>query len=253
MSHLFSEIIKNLPFISLADLNASASLMYRKTTKYLVRSSQAIDFVNKSAFLKVLDVSPSKSSVYSSVYYDSSDFSCFFDHLKGRRKRFKVRHRCYDGGLSFLEVKEKVRRGMTQKTRWELPHVPAADAPVDLSIAKNFLESKSYANLPDNLSRSIVVNYTRVTFFHSTSGSRITIDFNLNFESPTNEVVFVDDFCIIEVKSLPNVHFMNKHLFSLGIRPTKGLTKYCIGLLRLNPHLPKGGFANVYRTMFGSN
>ena len=81
MTHLFSAIFENLPTISLADLNASASLMCRKTTKYLVRSSQAIDFVSKSPFLKVLDVSPSKSSVYHSIMSSKSRIVLNLDNI----------------------------------------------------------------------------------------------------------------------------------------------------------------------------
>jgi hypothetical protein len=55
------------------------------------------------------------SQIYSTVYFDSSDFKYYLAHHNGHGNRLKMRTRSYEDGVSFFEIKQNTNRGITLK------------------------------------------------------------------------------------------------------------------------------------------
>ena len=70
-----------------------------------------------------LDIDGARTFGYTSTYLDTPDLVAYHAAAHRRRRRFKVRSRCYDGtGLAFLEVKTRGPRGVTVKERCPWTH-----------------------------------------------------------------------------------------------------------------------------------
>lgn len=99
--------------LSLAEVNALASLTLRSCRKYVVPARLLPVLVGHLAHdFGVLCEEGRTAFRYSSTYFDTPDLVTFRQHRQQRRRRFKIRTRSYlDSGLTMLEVKLKGARG----------------------------------------------------------------------------------------------------------------------------------------------
>jgi len=245
--------INDLKTISLDEINSYASLMERRSSKFLIDKRKLQEILSNRSDWLVLSINGKIEADYTSVYFDTSIYSCFLDHNKGRRRRYKIRIRHYSNtNLTFLELKRKASRGLTIKERWLIENnFKLVD--LDFTPIHNKLIQAKFTNIYQNLIDTIIVKYSRTTLFHPESNTRITIDSNISFTNNFDKRVLIDDFCILEIKAHPNVYTVDRILYRFGIRPVLGLSKYCLGILSLNPDLKKGRFAKAYRMLFDSN
>ena len=227
--------------------------MHRRSSKFLINEKKLQEILEAHPDWLVLSINDNISSDYTSIYFDTPFLSCYYDHLIGRRRRYKIRIRHYsNSNLSFLELKRKALRGITIKDRW----------PIDNNLEINNLEftrihqklnQANFTNVYSHLTETLTVKYSRTTLLHPESNTRITIDSNVSFSNSFGDKVFANDFYILEIKSNNNIYAVDKILYSFGIRPMLGLSKYCLGILSLNPKMKKGRFAKSYRMIFDSN
>lgn len=222
--------------ISLAGLNAKAEMLARIDNKYVV-SRQALQHLipDLSAQFDILEINQRRVFTYDTRYFDDANHSAYYHHHQGLRKRFKVRIRRYsDAGLSFLEVKVKGKRGMTQKHR--MPHDPT---PVDyLSPAAKDFASATYADhygkpFHHDLHRVLDMRYKRITLVAKAGGERMTIDTDLQFSASGQTVRVGTGIFIIEAKSALGRGFADKTLRRAGQRPIQNCSKYCVGMAAL--------------------
>ena len=108
--------------ISLEDLTVQAALLQRFDTKYIVPLQRIEDvYAALSDSTLILENDGMRATSYVTAYFDSEDLHTYFDHLKKRRKRFKIRTRYYaESTDGFLEIKIQMPRGQTRKVRWPL-------------------------------------------------------------------------------------------------------------------------------------
>ena len=110
----------SLAAVTLAELNAAASLLTRVDRKYLLPVHAAQDLVHALGDAQVLQIGRRRSFAYASTYFDTPDLDSYYLAARGRRRRFKVRTRSYlDSDLTFLEVKTRGGRHTTLKSRTE--------------------------------------------------------------------------------------------------------------------------------------
>ena len=220
--------------ITLEATNQSASMLKRLEQKYVLDIGSLKTFLaNLRDKFAVLQIDGKTVFEYSSCYFDDQ-LKSYYDHLQGKRLRFKIRTRCYvDSGATFFEVKLKDKRGATNKKRISVPEF----APFTLNQENKIMLHEFFRQLykkefSHNLHPSLFVNYKRITLVSLFERERITIDFGLNFKpvvgAPTQ---LSDDFIIVETKSSNGKGVGDRVLKKQGIRSIKNCSKYCIGVI----------------------
>ena len=144
--------------------------------------------------------------------------------ITGRFPRFKVRERHYSqNGLKFFEVKKKNNTRRTTKRR----------------IARSKSSHEASGWIPkqtpfcaDDLSPVLTNLFERITLINNDQTERVTLDFNLQFRTPSGSATSVyDRVAIVELKQDKTAASpLRKYLRSKGIRP-RSVSKYCMGIL----------------------
>ncbi len=222
--------------ISLAALNAKASMLERFDNKYIVRQSVLHHALPKLAeHFDILEINGQRSFTYETCCFDNADYRSYFDHHQERRRRFKVRLRKYtDAQLCFVEVKLKGKRGITVKKR--LDHAvekyrvldTLAYRHIDQSYQELYGEAFHYT-----LRLTIEMCYQRITLVAKQGGERATIDSNLQFSAGHRSIAVDPDAFIVETKSAKGNGIADKVFRSLHQHPTKRCSKYCIAMASL--------------------
>jgi hypothetical protein len=224
--------------ISLEELTVRAELLRRFDTKYIVplqRIEDVYDAFSDSTL--ILENDGRRVTSYVTAYFDSEDLHTYFDHLKKRRKRFKIRTRYYaESTNGFLEIKIKMPRGQTQKVRWPLDVSQAGSQLSDehRELLNEALQSSLYQPLSHQYRQTLTTTFSRTTLFDPATLERITIDFDLLASSDGASVELGHRHAIIEIKSPTQVGHAHRIFTQLGIRPVS-VSKYCIAMTALHP------------------
>jgi hypothetical protein len=241
--------------ISLIDLTAQAELLQRYDTKYLMPISQLPDVYQALAsHMMVLEHNGTRSTSYTTSYYDTSDLKSYHDHLKGRRKRFKIRARHYEhDNDGYLEIKIKKPRGQTLKVRWTVNVLNLGDSlnHEHMTSINDSLLSASYDHTDDHYVRTLETTFDRITLFDVTSHERITIDTSLAASYASRTLDLGRHCVIIEIKSPSQVGHAHRLFTNLGIRPIN-ISKYCAALSAFEPSLRGAPWRHALRELQGS-
>lgn len=224
--------------IALADLEATAALTRRSDTKYVLGWETFAALTERLAHAHLaLEIDGCRTFTYDTVYFDGDDLLTFRAHVRGHRRRFKVRVRHYaDTDACALEVKLKGRRGETVKHR--LPY-DVADRTRLTADAGAFLReclAEAYGTgPPEDLQPVVRTRYRRATLVARDGGERLTCDFDLRFggsDAPGLSPAHV----IVEAKTADGRGVAMQALRDLGERPVS-CSKYLmgVGLLGLRP------------------
>ena len=224
--------------ISLQDLTVQAELLQRFDTKYIVPLHRLQDvYAALSDNTLILEIDGKRTTSYVTAYFDSEDLHTYFDHLKKRRKRFKIRTRYYaEPSNGFLEIKIQLPRGQTRKVRWPLD---VSQVGTKLSndhkvLLNEALQSSSYQPLSHQYRQTLTTTFSRTTFFDPATLERITIDFDLLASTNGASVELGHRHAIIEIKSPTKVGQAHRVFTHLGIRPVS-VSKYCVAMTALHP------------------
>ena len=174
----------------------------------------------------VLDIENNRLFEYNNVYFDTADFTFYYDQYRGRPTRTKVRLREYkDTNTRFLEVKKKIKRGKTSKIR-----IAAEENYRDVLNAHSTFLMEQGIN-QHTLSPSLTVSYFRTCFSSSDRKERITIDSGLAFDNMQGGKQSVNQFLVVEIKQNGRRHdsFAYTLLKKMHLRE-QSFSKYCIGL-----------------------
>ena len=239
--------------ISLDELNAVAALQTRVDRKYLV-PTQSLDKVlaGLGDDCRVLDFGGARDSLYESVYFDTPDFTSYLSAARKRRRRFKIRTRAYlDTGACFLEVKTAGGRSTTVKDRIEYG---LDDRDVITAEGREYVnETMALTGVADlretPLIPKLITGYRRSTLYIPSSGARATIDLGLELKMDDEHRLVLPHLAVVESKSAGGPTVVDRLLWKHGHRPDS-ISKYCVGLAALNPHLPSNKWRRVLRTHF---
>jgi hypothetical protein len=226
--------------ISVEDLTVQAELLRRFDTKYIVPLHLLPQvYAALPSATRVLSVEGNHSTSYVTHYYDSADLHTYFDHLKRRRKRFKIRTRYYNEPTNgYLEIKIKMPRGQTQKVRWAL-NVNEVTSPIGekhISLLNIALTDNSYAPLTHRYQRTLETTFSRTTLFDPDSSERITIDAHLHASLEESKIDLGATHAIVEIKSARQIGHSHRVFTHLGLHPMS-VSKYCVALTALQPEL----------------
>jgi len=230
LSDAIQDVLKSYRSFSLEKVEA-VKLMHRVDTKYIIPADEAIHLLyNLREDYHVLEIASQRIGTYTSVYYDTSDRQMFYAHVTGRFPRYKVRERYYSqNGLKFFEIKQKTNAGRTFKRR--------------MSITKSGSEAKDWIPQQspfraEELTTVLYNYFDRITLINNEQTERITLDFNLFFRTPSEEITPVfDRVAIVELKQDKSAGSpVRNYLRNKGIRP-KNVSKFCIGMLLTEPKI----------------
>lgn len=212
-------------------------LMNRVDTKYVTTFPLLIPILQQakdSYFVQEID--GEYLMPYHTLYYDTMDTDMYMEHLRGRKKRQKIRVRSYESSRqSFLEVKNKNHKGRTEKIR--IPYMSGDD-----QTFENFIGLHgNYA--PDMLSKQIENRFSRITLVNKNMTERLTIDIHLRFRHiTTGTTCGLNRLVIIELKRDGNSYSpILEILKEFRVHPAK-FSKYCIGMALTNNKLKHNRF-----------
>jgi hypothetical protein len=236
--------------ISLDEVLAIADLQSRVDRKYLVTPDEFARFLRAcGARLRVLEIDGRRDFRYESVYFDTPDHTAYHQAASGRRSKFKVRTRTYvDSDACMLEVKTEGGRGHTIKERmpYQLTHRERLTPHAETFVAEHVP--------PYGASRSLApvlrTRYSRMTLVDPVEATRVTCDARLECAAPGGAKAAMDTHVLVEVKSLGGATAADRVLWSIGRRPVP-ISKYCVGLAMVRPHLPANRWNRTLRRYFG--
>lgn len=204
------------------------ALLDRFDTKYLVPCEllPRIMAALQSDYT-VLEIDGKQLMQYETVYFDTSEFRYYRQHHSRKKTRAKIRCRTYvDSGDSFLEVKRKNNKNMTEKTRISAAsNDPLHDA-LSLRFFQNEFDDGAMADLKDRL----MVGYRRVSLQSLRYSERVSIDLGLEAERVDGESRFeLHNLAVVELKQarVNRDSQMYKTMRALGLRPVS-ISKYCV-------------------------
>jgi hypothetical protein len=242
---MYSGILKTFDTFSLYELDSTNLLMKNRfESKYYFHISHLEQILQACQNqYKILKIDERLIFDYQNFYFDTKDYQLYYKHHNGKAERFKVRQRIYlNSQLSFVEVKQKTKKGLTNKYRKEAS---------SLENAASFLQS--HINLDyTQLVPALENRYKRITLLHKINEEKVTIDINLNFASEKNNINF-NQISIAEVKSenYSGTDF-SRIMKLLGIREG-GMSKYCMGLIALGIPVRHNLFNQSYKQILKKN
>lgn len=214
--------------ITLAEMDGVA-LQDRTDTKYVLTSGQlyaALDALAER--YRVLEIGGTRVHPYQSVYFDTPDLALYLHHHAGRCNRYKVRSRQYVGtGLSFFEVKHKVKGTRTKKKRFHTDGLLTS-----VSAAAHDFVADCVPAEARGLAPSVTNGFSRVTLVSRASAERLTLDLDVRFARVgTGAAVALPGIAIAEVKQdgLDRASDFIRFMRAGGVRPMS-FSKYCIGV-----------------------
>jgi hypothetical protein len=223
---------------SLEELQERAPMNRRVDRKYIL-SKEALPEVLAAcaASYQLLTINSKHVFDYDTWYYDTPEYSIYHHHHQGKGNRFKVRKRCYvQSGETFVEVKKKNNKGITEKYR-----ILASD----LTTASDFIFDNT-ALKSDELVQSLAIQYQRITLLHKTKPEKVTFDFNLKFSKEQATADFSN--LVIVGRDMDFAKLMKQ----LGIR-SGSISKYCLGLIALHQPIKFNTFKPIYRRFAALN
>jgi hypothetical protein len=211
--------------VSLEDL-AQVTLLNRVDSKYIFHSDELGGLLNElSKEYSVLEIEGKKIHTYETLYFDTPDYKLYRFHHDGKLNRFKVRSRKYsDTGLSFFEVKYKVKGLRTDKVRVAKPDITRILGPEELELIHHEQIK------PEDLVPGLWVHFKRITIVKNDFSERATIDIGLRFEKDGVEISY-EDIVIAEIKQ-NKTSYISPLIKALKARhfEKSGFSKYTMGL-----------------------
>lgn len=250
-SAVVRDVAAALPAVGLAEVMSAAALQTRVDRKYLVPVEDFRRLADALAgSFEVLQIGRLRTFGYESVYFDTPELSLYRHHLQGRRRRYKVRTRTYlDAGDTMFEVKLKGHRGQTVKER--MPHA-SAERHIMTARARAFLDGllqREYGQSAPALAPSLCTTYSRTTLVDLAGGFRLTCDVDLVCTGQSRRRT-PGTHVLVESKAAGSGGVADRVLGRLGVRPVS-VSKYCVGVALLHPHLPANPWHRVLRRHFG--
>ncbi len=229
--------------ISLEQLNSTVEFLDRIDVKYIVHISELPSIIAdmKERFY-LLTIKDRSIFSYDNVYMDTKDYMFYNQHENGSADRTKVRTRLYtDSNLAFVEYKQKVGNTI-RKFRYQSD--PKDHGKVTMESAR-YIEGIYHSLYNEPLKQLIFPalhnTYQRCTLCSKQNDERVTIDFNIEFDNSRADVndpeakkpYGLDNLVIIESKSTSKAWFSHEVMAKHGCKPSKGCSKYCLGLYYL--------------------
>ncbi len=234
----FTDLLADIDPISLQGLDR-VKLLNRVDTKFVLRDWQLLDILQQVMDdYFVLDTTHDRINRYRTLYFDTPDLALYTQHHNDVRIRQKVRCRQYiDSGIHFLEVKHKMDRQRTIKSRLQMPEMVT-----DLDEQSLAFVAEHCPDFVDRLTAVIWNSFSRITLVSKYRQERLTLDIGYR-HGWQEEEGSLPGIAIAEVKQRRftfESDFLQK-LRPMNIRRT-GFSKYCTGIADLYPQVKYNRF-----------
>lgn len=234
MRSLDNILLDKFSTISLEEMG-KVKLMNRVDSKFVTtvqKIAELLEAAKEDYFMQ--EINGEKNMPYYTCYYDTEDVDMFYQHVRGKKTRQKIRHRLYEGSMTipFLEIKNKNNKGRTKKKRVSMEEGEL------LNLYWDFIEDNSFYT-SENLEPQIENHFYRITLVNRDMTERITIDTSLEFRNfKTGNKTALPEIGIIEWKrdGVSGKSGLGALLRTLQIHES-GFSKYCIGMALTNPGL----------------
>jgi hypothetical protein len=250
-SQTLGPLFKGFPTVSLPDLVALADLQRRYDEKYVIHVEVLARMLARlGPSTRVLEVDGRRATVYDTQYLDTPDLRSYRDHVQERRRRYKIRTRCYgDTGPAMLEVKLKGNRGSTIKHRRpRAERVGVTLAGEEQAFVTAVLRDSYGWSVPAPLGPAARLRFQRVTLVDVAAAERLTIDVGLIADVDGRRVDFDRTKAIVEVKSPVLRGVTRRRLLDLGLRPGR-VSKYGVAIAAAQANVPAAPWRRVLRTL----
>lgn len=211
--------------IQLSDLE-QVKLLNRVDTKYVFHISDLEEILmDLKDEYSVLEINGKKMHAYETLYFDTPDFLLYKFHHNGKINRLKVRYRKYsDTGLTFFEVKYKVKGSRTDKIRLNKPDIFEDLGPEELDMVRHYQVD------PRCLEKKLWVHFHRITIAKNDYSERATLDVGLRFKNGSADVSY-EDIVVAEIKQ-NKTSFNSPLIKALKSRHLEksGFSKYSMGI-----------------------
>jgi hypothetical protein len=238
------ELLHKFETLSLIDLQNKAPLLEREDKKFVLAMHQINNVLADCLEeYQILKIENDLFFDYKTAYYDTKDLELYQNHHNGKGNRNKIRKRLYvNSGFTFVEIKNKNNKGKTIKHRLESDNIIAAE---------NFITTHSGLSV-SNLTKTLSLEYSRITLLHKTKLEKVTLDYNLVFKDDKSTVKY-ENVVIAEVKTekptaIDFCDIMKKNTIREG-----SLSKYCLGLISLNNQIKHNNFKHRYNKILKIN
>lgn len=228
------EILALFPTVSLQEMS-KVKLMNRIDSKFVTDISKikALLRILKEGY-RIQQIDGKLNMPYYTCYYDTSDNDMFYQHVRGKKTRQKIRKRLYEESmeLPFLEVKHKNNKGRTKKKRVLMKEGEELRGYEDFLIQQSFYELNELLPCIEN-------HFYRLTLVNNDMTERITIDTSIEFHNLINdEKISLPEIGIIEWKrdGVSCKSELGSILRELHIHESS-FSKYCIGRALTEPLL----------------
>ena len=235
---VLDSIVSTFDPITLSELDEH-NLQERIDTKYLLDEALLPEILDEiKDDYTVLHVAGKSIQPYLTLYYDTESYANYFAHHNGRRPRFKIRMRKYvNSSASFLEVKEKNRKGRTVKSRLQINDIANRLAPQHYQFISEVFPLGLVPLKPVIWNR-----YDRLTLVNKHTLERVTVDLGFNAYNQ-NGFISWDRLAIVEIKrgSRSLCSGFYQAIRERYLRPVN-FSKYCVSLALLTPELKANRF-----------
>ena len=229
MSYIPATILSPEP-ITLGELDR-VRLMNRVDTKFTFRAGEVDTLLQEAApHYRMLEMDGKRLFRYTSLYFDTPEYTFYYQHHRGCPNRSKIRLRRYeDSGDAYFELKQKVKFSRTDKHRIRYTGAGEMPGPEEEAL----LAAYGLAHLA--LQPAVRVRFDRITLAANHDAERITLDLNLTVEDEHRFVAF-PGIAILEVKqerfrrTSPAVSMLRRrNIHEIPV------SKYMVGVARLKP------------------
>lgn len=228
-----SDVVADLPAVSLEDVDARSALQRRVDNKYLVTWEQLQRLVAAlSGDHEALEIDGRRVFRYESVYFDTPDLASFRDHTAGRTPRTKIRSRLYvDSGAGSFELKVKLPDGETAKAACDQGGGEHGRlTPATGTFLREQLARMTGRDDPGPLAPTLITRFERATISARSGTERITCDAGVELVRPGGDAVrLVDRRVLVETKSETGRERADQVLLEAGIEPVS-FSKYRVGI-----------------------
>ena len=218
--------------VSLAELDERAALLRRVDRKYALERERLPELLELlRGDHEVLEIDGQRCFGYASVYFDTPDVRCFWDHVVGSVPRFKARTRLYrDTGSCVFEVKLKRTNDETDKHQVEHP----GDRNEQLTEAALSCLGDALGDVglsaPADLAPTLHTSFSRITLAASESTERLTCDLEVHLSSPDGKAATPSgSLVLVETKTEQGEGRADQALMEMGVDEIS-LSKYRVGM-----------------------
>jgi hypothetical protein len=234
--HIVSLIQSYTP-ITLPQLDAM-KLMNRVDTKFIFNTCELEQILaHTQQDYQVLEIDGRRLFNYESLYFDTHNFTHYYDHHNGKPSRTKVRYRKYaDTGDVFFEVKMRSKDSRTDKQRIK------RDAIYNELNGTEHAFMQGLALKHNLLEEKIWIYYKRLTLASLHTQERVTLDLQMRFETKDKSLDF-PNLVVAEIKQdrYSRISKFSNVLRSLNI-PDFRISKYAIAVAMMQEGIKTNAF-----------